>query len=119
MGVTAADAAVGPSRRDGHHKVYDAFISYAHADRPLAAALQEGLQQLARPWNQRPLAYKDSHHHSPAPAYCPSTQVRTSRGEHWRAGRRTAALSALPFALPSQAGPGSSKQAATWDGSLR
>jgi hypothetical protein len=37
MGVAAADAGVGPSRRDGHHKVYDAFISYAHADRAAPA----------------------------------------------------------------------------------
>jgi hypothetical protein len=38
-------------------------------------------------------------------------QVRGSRGERWRAGKRTAALSALPSALPPCAGPGKTKQA--------
>src|SRR5829696_4556023 len=34
-------------------KGYDAFISYSHAaDAPLAAALERGLERLARPWNR-------------------------------------------------------------------
>jgi WD40 repeat protein len=32
--------------------VYDAFISYSHAEKDLASALQSGLQRFARPWNR-------------------------------------------------------------------
>ena len=52
MGTTRSDAA-GAARREGAPKTYDAFISYNHADLSLAAALQEGLQHLAKPWNRR------------------------------------------------------------------
>jgi hypothetical protein len=51
--------------------------------------------------NQRPLACKDCHHHSPAPGYSPSTQVSASGDEHKRAQARTGEPNALPFALPS------------------
>jgi WD40 repeat protein len=38
-----------PQRSD---RPYDAFVSYSHADRTLAKALQSGLQRFARPWNR-------------------------------------------------------------------
>src|SRR5437763_6412531 len=34
--------------------IYDAFISYSHAnDKPIAAALQSAVQKLGKPWYQR------------------------------------------------------------------
>jgi hypothetical protein len=51
-----------------------------------------------------PLACKDCHHHSPTPLDPTSTQVSASRGEHERAGNRTAELIALPSALPPWSG---------------
>ena len=54
--------------------------------------------------NQRPLACKDCHHHSPAPAEALSTQVSASRGEQQRAGKRTTEQTALPSALPPLGG---------------
>ena len=67
--------------------------------------------------NQRPLSCKDCHHHSPAPVEPPSTQVSASRGEHRRAGKRTAELNALPSTLPPWAAAGQDTLASTSDAS--
>jgi WD40 repeat protein len=54
MDVTSSDPAAGTAGREGLGKTYDAFISYAHAgDEGFSAALQRGLQHLAKPWNRR------------------------------------------------------------------
>ena len=54
MDVTGSDAAAGTALREGSHKSYDAFLSYAlAADGVFAPVLQRGLQQLAKPWNRR------------------------------------------------------------------
>ena len=53
MDVTKPDAAVGEASAEGSRKVYDAFISYSHADKVFAPVLQRGLQHLAKPWNRR------------------------------------------------------------------
>ena len=50
-GSDAADVMTWPERRP---KTYDVFICYAHdVDDSFAAALQQGLQRLAKPWNRR------------------------------------------------------------------
>jgi len=54
MDVISSDPAAGTAGREGPGKTYDAFISYAHAgDEGFSAALQRGLQHLAKPWNRR------------------------------------------------------------------
>ena len=54
MDVTSSDPAAGTAGREGPGKTYHAFISYAHAgDEGFSAALQRGLQHLAKPWNRR------------------------------------------------------------------
>ena len=50
-GSDAADVMTWPERRP---KTYDVFICYAHdVDDSFAAALQQGLQRLVKPWNRR------------------------------------------------------------------
>ncbi len=54
MDVTRSDPAAGTADREGSGRTYDVFISYAHAgDAGISAALQQGLQHLAKPWNRR------------------------------------------------------------------
>lgn len=56
-------------------KRYAAFISYSHsADGALAPALQDGLQRLAKPWNQRRIleVFRDQTGLAVSPALWPS-----------------------------------------------
>src|SRR5689334_3196138 len=53
MDVAGLHGAAGSASREDSGKSYDAFISYAHADKVFAPVLQRGLQHLAKPWNRR------------------------------------------------------------------
>ena len=61
---------------------YDASISYSHsADRPLAVAVQTGLQQFAKPWYQRRAlrVFRDESSLSATPELWPTILTRRAR----------------------------------------
>src|ERR1700755_1898673 len=53
MDAAGLHGAAGSASREDSGEFYDAFISYAHADKVFAPVVQRGLQHLAKPWNRR------------------------------------------------------------------
>jgi hypothetical protein len=72
--------------RRGRARRYDVFVSYSHrADRGLAPAIQNGLQQLARPWYQIHAlsVFRDETDLGASPGLWPAIRAALVRSSHF------------------------------------